>query len=273
MICFPNAKINLGLNIIEKRPDGFHNLETIFYPIPLSDVLEILPCEVINGRKVSLEILGMDIPGSVESNLCVKVYHLLDNDFNLPPVKIILQKITPMGAGLGGGSSDGAFTLVLLNKMFNLNLTDEQLCQYASRVGSDCAFFVLNRPALGTGRGEVLSPVSLDLKGYYIVLVKPDIFVSTAEAFAGIRPVKPAIPVNDIVSKPVAQWKDLLVNDFESSIFEKHSGIKQVKDTLYANGAIYASMSGSGSSVYGVFDSEKSLKDKFPGCFYWGGWL
>lgn len=273
MISFPNAKINLGLNIIEKRPDGFHNLETIFYPIPLTDVLEILVAETTISGKVAIEVSGTDIPGLAEENLCVRAYRMLDADFQLPAVRIFLHKLTPMGAGLGGGSADGAYTLRMLNQLFNLALTDEILCTYAERLGSDCAFFIKNRASLGTGKGNLLAPIPLDLKGYYIVLVKPDVFVSTAEAYAGIQPSKPTVSVAEMIAKPIETWKEMLVNDFEASIFDKHPAIRNVKYKLYQNGALYAAMSGSGSSVFGIFQAEVHLKELFSDCFYWDSWL
>ena len=273
MICFPNAKINIGLTIIEKRPDNFHNLETLFYPIPLTDILEIIEKNNDNGGKVELKVTGTDISCDPESNLCVKAYRLLDRDYGIPPVQIMLHKVIPMGAGLGGGSSDGAFTLTLLNKTFNLNISNERLKAYAARLGSDCAFFVENEPAFGVQKGEVLIPSEVDLSHYFLVLVKPNVFVGTAEAYAGITPAKPELSLQEYTKWRIEKWKDFIVNDFEKSIFSKHPEIPRVKNLLYENGAVYASMSGSGSSVYGLFKEETNLRELFPDCFYFEGKL
>jgi 4-diphosphocytidyl-2-C-methyl-D-erythritol kinase len=273
MLCFPNAKINIGLNVVERRTDGFHNIETIFYPISLSDILEIIVNEKPADSKYELTITGQPIPGELESNLCVKAYQLLDKTFDLPPVKIYLHKLIPMGAGLGGGSSDGAYTLTLLNKQFELGLSNLQLVDYAAQLGSDCAFFIENRPAFGTEKGNVLKKQLVNLAGNYLVLVKPPVSVGTAEAYAGIQPIKPVTSVNQLITLPLNQWKNQIVNDFEKSVFAKHPEIKSVKDKLYASGAIYASMTGSGSALYGIFGQEVNLKANFEGMFYWGGIL
>ena len=252
MITFPNAKINLGLNIVEKRPDGYHNLETVFYPVPLEDALEVNILHEGN-EKFRLHQAGLEIEGEVENNLVVKAYKLLDEKFNLPPVDIHLFKHIPSGAGLGGGSSDAAYMLKLLNEKFNLALTDETLEEYAAKLGADCAFFIRNAPTYAEGIGNVFSPISLSLKGYQIVLVKPDIFVSTREAFSNIHPHRPKYPVREAIQRPVQEWKDTLINDFEASVFPQHPVIGEIKEELYHQGAIYASMSGSGSSVFGLF--------------------
>jgi 4-diphosphocytidyl-2-C-methyl-D-erythritol kinase len=276
MLNFPNAKINLGLNVIERRADGFHNIETIFYPVPLSDILEIIKNgedKEDDGNKARLFITGMDIPGNPESNLCVKAFHLLDKDFNLSPVDIHLHKLTPMGAGLGGGSSDGAFALILLNNLFGLSLNGTRLSDYAAQLGSDCSFFIRNKPAFGAGKGNELEEMALDLKGYYLVLIKPDVFVGTAEAYAGIRPSLPEMSVKEIAKLSLPEWKGKMINDFEISILPKYPEIRKVKEELYRQGALYASMTGSGSAVYGIFEKEMSLKDNFKGMFYWEGKL
>lgn len=272
MLCFPNAKINLGLNIIERRPDNFHNIATVFYPIPLSDILEIIHSEN-NLNKVELKITGMQISGDFVNNLCVKAYYLLDKEFDLPPVAIYLHKLVPMGAGFGGGSSNGAFTLTLLNQLFELGLSDDQLAGYAEQLGSDCAFFIHSKPAYGTGKGNVLKDIQMDLSGKYIVLVKPNVFISTSEAYADVKPVALTHSLPDLLKKPITDWKHLVVNEFEVSIFSRHPEIKIIKDDLYKQGAIYASMTGSGSAVFGIFDDVVKLKTWFPGMFYWGGWL
>ena len=264
MITFPNAKINLGLNIVEKRPDGYHNLETVFYPIPVEDALEV---NILNEstQKFCLHQAGLEIAGEAENNLVVKAYKLLDERFNLPPVDIHLFKHIPSGAGLGGGSSDAAYMLKLLNEKFNLKLSDENLEEYAARLGADCAFFIRNTPTYAEGIGNIFSPISLSLKGYQIVLVKPDIFVSTRDAFAQIKPHRQEIPLKEVIKQPIEEWKERMVNDFEESVFPQFPAIKEIKEKLYEAGAIYAAMTGSGSSVFGLFRPEdnKSVKEDF----------
>lgn len=258
MITFPNAKINLGLNIVEKRPDGYHNLETIFYPIPLQDALEITPWEG-GERKYKLAQSGIQIAGDDENNLVVKAYKLLDNLHNLPPIEINLLKHIPSGAGLGGGSADAAFMLCMLNQHFQLNIPNEQLEVYAAQLGADCAFFVENKPTFAEGIGNIFSPIELSLKGYKLVLVKPDIFVSTRDAFAQIKPKRPTISLKEVVKMPVEAWKTYMVNDFEESVFPQFPAIADIKAKLYDMGAIYVSMSGSGSSVFALFKGDATL--------------
>ncbi len=260
MLVFPDAKINLGLNIIEKRPDGYHNLETIFYPVPVEDALEINILNEGNG-KFRLHQAGMEIAGEAENNLVVKAYKLLDARFNLPPIDIHLFKRIPSGAGLGGGSADAAFMLKLLNEKFNLGLATEELEEYAARLGADCAFFIRNQPTYAEGIGNIFSPITFSLKGYQIWLVKPDIFVSTKDAFARIRPHRPDRALKDIVQLPVEEWKGLMFNDFEESVFPQFPAIGEIKEEMYRQGAVYASMSGSGSSVYGIFKANASLPE------------
>jgi 4-diphosphocytidyl-2-C-methyl-D-erythritol kinase len=269
MIVFPNAKINIGLSITHKRPDGFHNIETIFYPVPLTDALEIIP----GSKKTEFKSYGIEIPGNPDNNLCLKAYQTLNKAFNLPPVKIILQKNIPMGAGLGGGSSDGAFMLILLNKLFNLGLDSQTLEQYAETLGSDCAFFIRNTPCIGLEKGNVLENIPLNLEGYYIVLVKPSVHIGTAEAYAGVTPKKPKISLKKITEFPINEWKGLVKNDFEESIFSRHPEIKEIKDKLYKNGALYASMTGSGAAVFGLFEEEIPVQSLFKGNFTWGNRL
>lgn len=252
MITFPNAKINLGLNITEKRPDGYHNLETVFYPVPLEDALEIQEVPP-RENKFSLRQNGLEIAGQAADNLVVKAYRLLDHDFNLPSIDIYLYKRIPSGAGLGGGSADAAFMLKLLNEYFSLSLTEAELESYAVRLGADCAFFIRNAPTYAEGIGNIFSPVSLSLKGYVLVIVKPDIFVSTREAFSQIHPHRPEYSIKHIIALPPEEWKDRLVNDFEESVFPQYPAIGALKEELYRQGAVYASMSGSGSSVFGLF--------------------
>lgn len=258
MITFPNAKINLGLNIVEKRPDGYHNLETIFYPIPLQDALEITPWEG-GERKYKLAQSGIQIAGDDENNLVVKAYKLLDNLHNLPPIEINLLKHIPSGAGLGGGSADAAFMLCMLNQHFQLNIPNEQLEVYAAQLGADCAFFVENKPTFAEGIGNIFSPIELSLKGYKLLLVKPDIFVSTRDAFAQIKPKRPSISLKEVAKMPVEAWKTYMVNDFEESVFPQFPAIADIKALLYDMGAIYASMSGSGSSVFALFKGDTTL--------------
>ena len=260
MLTFPNAKINLGLNITEKRPDGYHNLETVFYPVALEDALEIRTNPEAQ-QKFTLHQHGMEIAGNPENNLVVKAYLLLDKEFHLPPVEIHLYKHIPSGAGLGGGSSDAAFMLKLLNEHYNLQLSDNQLEDYAATLGADCAFFIKNTPTYAEGIGNIFSPIELSLKGYRIMIVKPDVFVSTREAFANIRPHRPEYPVREVIRRPVAEWKDTLINDFEASVFPQYPVIGEIKEELYHQGAIYASMSGSGSSVFGLFAADTTLPE------------
>lgn len=258
MITFPNAKINLGLNIVEKRPDGYHNLETIFYPIPLQDALEITPWEG-GERKYKLAQSGIQIAGDDEHNLVVKAYKLLDSLYNLPPIEINLLKHIPSGAGLGGGSADAAFMLCMLNQHFQLNIPNEQLEVYAAQLGADCAFFVENKPTFAEGIGNIFSPIELSLKGYKLLLVKPDIFVSTRDAFAQIKPKRPSISLKEVAKMPIEAWKTYMVNDFEESVFPQFPAIADIKAKLYDMGAIYASMSGSGSSVFALFKGDATL--------------
>ena len=250
MVLFPNSKINLGLNIIRKRADGYHDLETVFYPAKLKDALE-----VIEAKETSFHLSGLPVSGNIDDNLCIKAYHLLKKDFpGLPPVSIHLHKAISMGAGLGGGSADGAFMLSMLNKKFQLNLSEEQLINYASQLGSDCPFFIINKPCFATGRGEILSPVQIDLSGYKIVLINPGIHISTKEAFSNLLPALPQKRIPEIIKQPISTWKDELVNDFEKNVFVQFPTIKEIKDRLYNEGAIYASMTGSGSTVFGIFE-------------------
>ncbi|HVS98330.1 MAG TPA: 4-(cytidine 5'-diphospho)-2-C-methyl-D-erythritol kinase [Puia sp.] len=255
MLSFPAAKINLGLRILRRRDDGYHELETAFYPVPLKDALEILR----NSDKTTFTGYGLPIPGDPDANLCLKAWQMLRNDFpTLPAVQFHLYKNIPVGAGLGGGSSDGATTLLGLNRQFQLGLTESQLIEYASRLGSDCPFFVLNTACLGTGRGDVLEPLKLDLTGYTLVLADPGIHVGTAEAFSLCTPGQNSIPLKVVLSQPVAAWRGQLVNDFEEPIFRLHPRLRVVKETLYANGALYASLTGSGSAFFGIFAKDRA---------------
>lgn len=269
MIAFSNCKINLGLHIINKREDGFHNLETVFYPIPLADTLELIDNKIDAFNDVTFTSYGLNIDGSLDSNLVVKAYRLLANDFKLKAVDFYLLKNIPMGAGLGGGSSNAAFALKLLNDSFGLNLSNKQLENYAAMLGSDCAFFIENKPSYATGRGEILEPINIDLSGYFFVLVKPNIHVSTADAFSNVyKRGESLVSLKELINNPIEKWNGLIENDFEKSVFKSHPRIGLIKNELYANGAIYASMSGSGASVFGLFKTEIDLKALFENDFY-----
>jgi 4-diphosphocytidyl-2-C-methyl-D-erythritol kinase len=249
MILFPNAKINLGLHVLDKRSDGFHEIESCMYPIPLCDILEIIP-----AQKFSFVQTGISFPPSAEKNLCEKAYDLLSQNFNVPPVYIHLRKQIPSGAGLGGGSSDAAFVLKGLNELFSLNLSNETLEALSAELGSDCPFFIANVPSIVRGRGEILSPFNLDLKGTFLVLINPDIHVSTKDAYAIVNPKKAANKLEEVLSYNRNEWKSSLVNDFQVPIAQNHPVISETIDFLYQNGAKYAAMSGSGSTVFGLFD-------------------
>jgi 4-diphosphocytidyl-2-C-methyl-D-erythritol kinase len=254
MILFPNAKINIGLNVTERRSDGYHNLETIFYPVKINDAIEVIPAD-----KLSFESSGLDIPGRMEDNLCVKGYHLLEKDHDLPPVKIHLHKHIPIGAGLGGGSADAAFFIKLMNKQFDLGLTIAEMQDYARTLGADCAFFIENKPVFAFEKGDEFETIKLDLSAYKIVLVMPPVQISTAEAYRGVRPAQVKDSLLDLIYLPVTEWKKHIKNDFEESIFKNNAEIRGVKASLYQTGALYASMSGSGASVFGIFDTTPDL--------------
>lgn len=256
MLSFPNCKINLGLHILGKREDGFHNLETVFYPVALKDALELIPA-TNSAPGIEFTGTGLAVDGNTGDNLCVKAYHLLQKDFpRLPAVKVHLHKAIPMGAGLGGGSADASFMLNMLNERFRLNLSTDQLLNYALLLGSDCPFFIINKPCFATGRGEVLEEIRLDLTAYKIVLINPGIHVNTGQAFADITPGIPAKSIREIIQQPIDTWKAELTNDFEKPVFAAYPEVKSIKDNLYQQGAVYASMSGSGSTVFGIFQQE-----------------
>lgn len=256
MLIFPNAKINIGLNIINRRPDGYHNLETIFYPVMIKDALEVVVAD-----KLSFESSGLEIPGRAEDNLCIKGYHLVRKDFDLPPVKIHLHKHIPIGAGLGGGSADAAFFIRLLDQKFDLGMPDGQMLGYARQLGADCAFFIQNKPVFAFDRGDEFEPIKLDLSNYKIVVVMPPVHVSTSEAYGGVKPAAVDRSLMELIYEPVAEWKNFVKNDFEVSVFKNHPIIRGVKAALYEAGAVYASMSGSGASVFGIFDSTPDLNE------------
>lgn len=269
MILYPNAKINIGLNVVEKRPDGYHNLETVFYPIPVQDALEVTPAQSLSSEKgYQLKVMGTVLDGSPDDNLIVRAYRLLRDEYRLPPVTLHLYKHIPTGAGLGGGSADAAFTIRALNDQFKLNLSDEKMEELAAKLGADCAFFIKNKPVFATGIGNEFHSLELSLKGKVLVLVKPDTFVSTKDAYALVNPKKPEKSLPELLAQPIEMWKDTIVNDFEMSVFKKYPEIACIKDKLYDLGAVYASMSGSGSSVYGIFDAPIDNVDEiFCGYF------
>ena len=269
MICFPNAKINLGLNIVSKREDGYHNLETVFYPIAIKDALEIIPSK--DGKDHFSES-GIKVDAAPDSNLVIKALNIFRETHPVPPVEIHLLKKIPFGAGIGGGSADASFMLKLLNDTFGFDASDSDLAIKARKLGADCPFFIYNKPLFASGIGEMFEDVELNLSKYFFVLVKPNIHISTKEAFALIRPQTPNLSLKEIIKKPVHEWKDLMYNDFEKSIFPQFPDIEKVKLQLYQAGAIYASMSGSGSSVFGIFEKETSPDNIFPKDYYiWQG--
>ncbi|HQQ97325.1 MAG TPA: 4-(cytidine 5'-diphospho)-2-C-methyl-D-erythritol kinase [Cyclobacteriaceae bacterium] len=268
MVAFPPGKINIGLQVLSRRSDGYHDLSTCFYPVPATDVLEIIASD-----QFRFDQTGIPIPGVQADNLCVKAYGLLREQHELPPVHIHLHKVIPTGAGLGGGSSDAAYTLRLLNNLFSLNLSADKLMGYAARLGSDCAFFCQDRAMMGRGRGEILSPANASLKGYFLMLIKPPVHVSTAEAYAGITPEIPLIELSILLQTPVSAWKDKVQNDFEKSVFARFPEIAAIKKRCYEAGAVYASMSGSGATVFALFDREVTLSGEFTDAWRWSGWL
>jgi 4-diphosphocytidyl-2-C-methyl-D-erythritol kinase len=271
MICFPPAKINLGLNIIDKRADGFHNIETIMYPIDLCDILEIIPAP---GKRFSFKSTGLNIDGPDSSNLCIRAYQILKDAYHIPPVKMHLHKVIPMGAGMGGGSADATYTLMTLNEVFGLQLKYKMLREFAMQLGSDCPFFLLKRFCYASGRGNLLEDVAIDLAGKHVVIVKPEVSVSTAWAYSKFRGKCKNLNPATAVLQPMATWKEGLINDFEAIVFKKFPAIARIKEQLYAAGAIYASMSGSGSAVYGIYNvPPPQMASAFPDAFVWHGIL
>ena len=266
MIVFPNCKINLGLNIVRKRKDGFHDLETFFYPLNICDAVEIIQTNDSNYvNNITYTSTGLAIAGNEQNNLCIKAYQLLKKDFPLlPSIKMHLHKNIPMGAGLGGGSADGAFVLKLLNQKFNLQLSQQQLINYALQLGSDCPFFIINKPCFATSRGEKMNEININLSAYKFLLVNPQIHISTSWAFANIQPTIPSKSIQQIITQPIHTWKNELVNDFEKPVFQQHTSIYSIKNEMYKMGALYAAMSGSGSTIFGIFEKEKKLSYSFP---------
>ncbi|MFV0606433.1 MAG: 4-(cytidine 5'-diphospho)-2-C-methyl-D-erythritol kinase [Niabella sp.] len=264
MILFPNCKINIGLQVISKREDGYHNLETVFFPLPVFDVLEMLDADT-----TSISLYGVPIPGNSEDNIVLKAYKILKNDFpDLPPVHFHLLKNIPAGAGLGAGSANGAFALTGINKKFNLGLSQAQLINYALQLGSDCPFFILNKPCLATGRGENMRPIPLDISNYKIIIINPGIHVATPWAFKQLQPATPQKSLEQIVLHPVNEWKHTITNDFETAVFAAHSQVEAIKKSLYNAGAVFALMSGSGSTVYGIFEKDANPVLNLPTSYF-----
>lgn len=264
MIVFPNCKINLGLHITAKRADGYHDLETVFYPVPLKDALEILPLPAEEKGAIEFTQSGLSVEGAPTDNICVKAIQLLRQHFpELPGIRVHLHKQIPMGAGLGGGSADAAFLLQAINKKFNLGIHPVTLSELALQLGSDCPFFLLNNPSLARGRGEKLEAINLSLKGYKILLINPGIHVSTASAFKGVQPQPNQQPLKEIITLPLRQWKAQLKNQFEETVFLQYPTLQKIKEELYTLGAIYAAMSGSGSTLFGIFENSFSLPPNF----------
>lgn len=271
MMVFPHCKINLGLQILHRRDDGFHALQTIFYPVALHDVLEIIrhPQPTQAKQEIIFSSSGKAIAGTTDDNLCIKAYKLIKNDFpSLPPIQMHLHKKIPMGAGLGGGSSDGAFALQLINDVFQLNIPAAQLATYALQLGSDCPFFLHQQPCYATGRGEILEPIALNLNDWNLVLINPGIHVHTAKAFSmlqrGTEPISNVPDLRSIVQEHPTTWKGKLINDFEAPVCALHPEIAAIRDQLYAAGAVYASMTGSGSTVFAVFEKDAPPHFSFP---------
>ncbi len=259
MVRFPNSKINLGLHVLGKRRDGYHNLETVFYPLSIFDALEIVPLSSQTNLP-QLSLFGLPVSGDSSSNLCIKAWYLIKKDFpQLRAINIHLHKAIPMGAGLGGGSADGAFALLMLNDLFLLQLSAESLASYALQLGSDCPFFIYNKPMFASGRGEILQPVTINLKGYFFYIVNPNIHISTKEAFVQLQHQTHTTSLQKIIEQPIEQWKETLVNDFEKGTLQQHPAICKIKQHLYAHGAVYAAMSGSGSTVFGIFANQPSV--------------
>lgn len=265
MIVFPNAKINLGLNIVKKREDGYHNIESVFYPIPLFDILEVIPSKD-SDKPFCLEVI--DLPDDGKPNLVEKAYRALSARYEIPQIEVILKKCIPFAAGLGGGSADAAYMLKILSEMFIENISDEELHEIGKCIGADVPFFIKNKPVFAEGIGTEFSDIDLSLKGYYIVLIKPDIAISTAEAYSGVIPSAPNYDLRETLKLPINEWKGIVKNDFEDSLFPKYPRLKAIKDALYETGAEYASMSGSGSSIFGIFKEQpnRDLISSFLEC-------
>ena len=258
MIVFPNCKLNLGLHIVSKRADGFHNLETVFLPFNFKDALEII-MSPDNKTAFSFTSSGLSISGDIKDNLCYKAYALVTNKYpQIPDIQMHLHKTIPMGAGMGGGSADAAFTVKLLNQLFDLKMSLNEMHEMAAALGSDCPFFIKNKPCFATGRGEVLEEINLDLSAYKILAIHPGIHINTAWAFSQIQPTTPVQSIKEIISQPISTWKSALINDFEEPVFKKYPELNEIKTSLYASGAVYASMTGSGSAIFGIFEKSQT---------------
>jgi 4-diphosphocytidyl-2-C-methyl-D-erythritol kinase len=266
MVVYPNAKINIGLKVLEKRSDGFHNIETVFYPLEIHDILEIED-NLLNSED-ELSSSGLALNTDAKDNLILKAVDLLKKDFEIPPLRIHIHKQIPLGAGLGGGSSDAAITLLALNDKFDLMLSEKELLEYASKIGSDCAFFIPNKPKFAFGRGNLFEDIELDLKSYHLLLVKPDIHVDTKLAYSLVKAQKATRSLALDILIPISEWKEIIDNDFELPIFSKYPQIKMIKEKMYENGALFSLMSGSGSSVYGIFKDEPRIPKEFENLFH-----
>lgn len=272
MILFPKAKINLGLNVTAKRSDGYHNIETVFYAIPWTDIMEIIPGEV-HTSGIEVHLTGLPVAGKHGDNLCVKAYHLLKKKFSVPAIKLYLHKQIPMGAGLGGGSSDAASFVVGMNKLCSLGMSSQEMEMLVKELGADCAFFIGGKPVLAVGKGDEFTPINVSLNGYYLLVVHPRIHVSTADAYSNILPAKTAVHIANVIAQDINVWKDNLVNDFEKSVFQAHDEIATIKMKMYHQGAVYAAMSGSGSAVYGIFKEDPSGFDGYEEMIKWSSKL
>jgi 4-diphosphocytidyl-2-C-methyl-D-erythritol kinase len=273
MIFYPNCKINIGLRVLSKRADGFHDIESIFYPVKWCDILEVMPLTSAPDGQINFETSGIQIPGHAVDNLCVKAYELIKHDYLLPALSVHLHKIIPLGAGLGGGSADAAFFIKAINDITEINLSFGEMHHYAKILGSDCSFFINSKPALALQKGDDLEPVAIDLTAYYICIVYPAINMNTKEAYARIKPSNDGPSLEELILEPMATWKNTIKNDFETALGDNASLINEIKNKLYTNGAIYASMTGSGSAVYGIFAAQTNLKNEFDGLLIFEGKL
>ncbi|MGZ2370877.1 4-(cytidine 5'-diphospho)-2-C-methyl-D-erythritol kinase [Ancylomarina sp. YFZ004] len=267
MLTYSNAKINIGLNIVEKRSDGFHNIETVFFPINMRDAIEIADSK--GNSPYTFSASGIPINIEAKDNIVVKAYELIKAKYNFPAQDIHLHKKIPFGAGLGGGSANAAYMIKLLNQKFKLGMSIEEMEDEVKKLGSDCAFFIKNEPAFAVEKGDKLSSIDLDLSGYHILLIKPDVHISTPEAYANIKAQKQEISLEELIKQPIETWKSSIKNDFENSIFPKHSLLAIIKEELYEEGAIYAAMSGSGSSMFGLFKNEPNILPQWEKHYCW----
>ncbi len=273
MICFPNAKINIGLRVVERQSDGYHHIETILYPVGLSDILEFVEDSAVNSGTCRLKITGLSIPAPVEDNLVMKAYKLMNRNKKLPGIQAHLHKIIPMGSGLGGGSSDAAFMLKSLDEVYTSGMNQGEMANIAANIGSDCPFFIRNTPVYAFGKGERFKEINLDLSGLYLIMVLPGIHISTPEAYASVSVGKPEQSLYDLIRFPVETWKDNIINDFETNIFKRFPELEMIKEELYRLGAVFASMSGSGSTIYGLFLNPPQNMGSIEEYFYWQGKL